>query len=85
MAITAKGLKQLGFSPDIDFRLENDGSGLQMTWLSASAQPTLSEIEAAHTQWQTEYDAKPAKVASAKTKLEALGLTVDEIKEAFGI
>ena len=82
MAITAKGLEKLGFVPNKDFILDAEKD---MEWLSASAQPTLSEIETAHTQWQTEYDAKPAKVASAKTKLEALGLTVDEIKEAFGI
>jgi len=28
---------------------------------------------------------RASKIASVKTKLEALGLSVDEIKEAFGI
>jgi len=38
---------------------------------------------------QVEFDAeqiaKPLRLASAKTKLEGLGLTTEEVKEAFGI
>ena len=34
---------------------------------------------------QNQITNKTNNIASAKTKLEALGLTVDEIKEAFGI
>ena len=34
---------------------------------------------------KAENDAKEARKASAKSKLEALGLTTEEIKEAFGI
>ena len=30
-------------------------------------------------------DAKKARIASAKTKLQNLGLTVDEVKDAFNI
>ena len=30
-------------------------------------------------------DAKEARIASAKTKLQDLGLTVDEVKDAFNI
>ena len=30
-------------------------------------------------------DAKKARIASAKTKLQDLGLTVDEVKDAFNI
>ena len=88
--ITAHGLMGLGFKPEIDFSLEDDGSGVVIKrWLSASPQPTESEIETAHAEWQTGYDAeqtaKTERLASAKSKLEALGLTVEEIKEAFGI
>jgi len=98
MTITSVGLKQLGFisqnirSPNdpYDFVLQNDGSGTYIAeWNSAQVQPTASAIEAAHIEWQTAYDAeqdaKAASLASAKTKLSDLGLTTDEVKEAFGI
>ena len=34
---------------------------------------------------QTAEDAKKARIVSAKTKLQNLGLTVDEVKDAFNI
>ena len=34
---------------------------------------------------QTAKEAKEARIASAKTKLQDLGLTVDEVKDAFNI
>jgi hypothetical protein len=37
------------------------------------------------TEMQAIIDQKDAEVASAKTKLEGLGLTVNEVKSAFGI
>ncbi len=43
------------------------------------------EQAAAHAAWQSEQDAKQGKIDSAKSKLESLGLTADEVKEAFGI
>jgi hypothetical protein len=56
---------------------------------SADAKPTESELTTALASQQTAFDdavtAKTTNTASAKTKLEALGLTVDEIKDAFGI
>ena len=56
---------------------------------SADAKPTESELTTALATNQTSFDnaaaAKIANTASTKTKLEALGLTVDEIKDAFGI
>ena len=55
------GLKQLGFTPEVDYVLQNnsDGAGTFIAeWLSDSAQPTVSAIEAAEVVWQTEYDAK---------------------------
>ena len=67
MAITAQGLEQLGFisqnirSPNdpYDFVLQNDGSGTYISeWKSAQPQPTVPEIETAHTGWQTEHDAQ---------------------------
>ena len=56
---------------------------------SADAKPTESELTNALTAQQTSFDnaatAKVTNIASTKTKLEALGLTTDEIKDAFGI
>ena len=56
---------------------------------SADAKPTENSLTTALATNQTAYDnaatAKVTNTASTKTKLEALGLTVDEIKDAFGI
>ena len=68
MAITATGLIQLGFKPDIDFRVENDGSGAKIvSWTSASPQPSVSDIEAADATYNTEWNAK----AYARTRAAA--------------
>lgn len=90
MAITPQGLQKLGFSSETDFIVQDDGSGPYISkWNSASPQPTEAEIETAHAEWQSEYDAeqvaKSDRIASAKAKLEALGLTTDEVRDAFGI
>ena len=47
--------------------------------------PTEEELNAKLVEIQNEFDGKETKRASAKQKLQDLGLTVDEIKEAFGI
>tara|TARA_R100000963_G_C4616235_1_gene85099 strand:+ start:620 stop:901 length:282 start_codon:yes stop_codon:yes gene_type:complete len=47
-------------------------------WLNAE----LSRLQA---KWDVDQVAKDENLTSAKTKLENLGLTVEEIKEAFGI
>ena len=55
--ITANGLIQLGFVPDVDFRVEDDGSGAVIKeWWSASPQPSEAEIEAADVEYQAEHD-----------------------------
>jgi len=57
--ITASGLIQLGFKPEIDFRVEDDGSGAVIAeWNSASPQPSEAEIEAADVEYQTEWNAQ---------------------------
>ena len=57
--ITASGLIQLGFTPDVDFRVEDHGSGAIITeWSSASPQPSDAEIEAADAEYQTAWNAK---------------------------
>jgi len=75
---------------DTKVSLQNDGSGDYIkTWTYSFTQPTDSQLDALETQANT-YEQnlitnRTNNLASAKTKLEALGLSVDEIKEAFRI
>lgn len=56
--ITSEGLEQLGFNAKTDFVLRNDGDGVYIeSWNSASPQPSVDDIEAAHAEWQAEQDA----------------------------
>ena len=56
--ITVEGLMKLGFTPEVDFSLQDDGDGVYVaSWSSASPQPTEAEIETAHAEWQAEQDA----------------------------
>ena len=56
--ITSEGLEQLGFDPKTDFVLRDDGDGVYIeSWNSASPQPSVDDIEAAHAEWQAEQDA----------------------------
>ena len=58
MAITSKGLQQLGFERT-EFVLEDSGSGAYIKeWKSVQPQPSEAEIEAAHAEWQAEYDSQ---------------------------
>ena len=65
----------------------DDYTGL--TWLSDTTKPTKKSLEALWPDVQAEIVAEAqARVdakASAIAKLEALGLTIDEIKTAFGL
>lgn len=65
----------------------DDYTGL--TWLSDSKKPTKKALEALWPEVQDEIAAEAqARIdakASAIAKLEALGLTVDEVKVAFGL
>ena len=60
-----------------------------ISWDGPDSQPTQEELEVAWVEAQQVADvadtAKANRLVSTKTKLEALGLTVDEIKDAFGI
>ena len=59
--ITANGLNKLGFTPEVDFSLQDDsdGNGVYIAeWLSDQPQPSEAEIEAAHNEWQADYDSK---------------------------
>jgi len=73
-----------------DLMLQDDGQGAYIKeWNLDTPQPTQEQLDALETQ-ANEYEAnlitnRENKKASAKQKLQDLGLTVDEIKEAFGI
>ena len=57
--ITANGLIQLGFEVTTDFTLQNDGDGVYIKeWLSDKPKPPTADIEVAHAEWQSEYDAQ---------------------------
>jgi hypothetical protein len=60
-----------------------------LTWLSETPKPTEDELEELWVEVQAELEAKAqAKIdakASAIAKLEALGLTVEEVEVAFGL
>lgn len=71
-----------------EWTLDGDNySGL--TWLSDAPKPTEEELLALWPTVQEEIAAEAQAKIDAKTsaiaKLEALGLTVDEIKTAFGL
>jgi len=74
--------------PGTEWTLDGDNyTGL--TWLSDGKAPTETELE---NLWPTvqaeiaaEAQAKADAKASAIAKLEALGLTVDEVQVAFGL
>jgi hypothetical protein len=58
-------------------------------WDGPDPQPTQEELEVAWVEAQQVAEAtataKANKLASVKSKLEALGLTTEEVQEAFGI
>ena len=66
--ITSDGLEKLGFTPNVDFVLQDDGDGVYIKeWNSGSTQPTEAEIETANAEWQAEYDSQ----AYARARAEA--------------
>jgi len=58
--ITVQGLTQLGFEANVDFEVKTDEVGKTWIrkWVSNDPQPTEEDIEAAHAEWQVEYDAQ---------------------------
>ena len=60
-----------------------------LTWLSDTAKPTKKALEALWADVQAEIageaQARVDAKASAVAKLQALGLTVDEVQAAFGL
>ena len=74
--ISTKALEKLGFLPEVDFSLQDDGDGVYIKeWNSASPQPSEAEIETAHAEWQAEYDSK----AYARARAEAYAPIADQL------
>ena len=75
----AKGLKQLGFTPDVDFVCQNDGDGRGdyiAKWISSSAQPSDSDIAAAANTADTNYTNtkyQRDRVSNGSTKYASIG------------
>ena len=80
--ITSQGLKQLGFKLDTDYVLEDDGSGVRISeWKSVQPQQTVPEIEAAHAEWQVEWDAQ-AYARNRKPEYPPIGDQLDALFHA---
>ena len=74
--ISTKALEKLGFLPEVDFSLQDDGDGVYIKeWNSASPQPSEAEIETAHAEWQAEYDSK----AYARARAEAYAPIAEQL------
>jgi hypothetical protein len=59
--ISANGLSKLGFTPEIDFSLQDDSDGRGVyvaEWMSDKPQPTEAEIETADAEWQTNWNSQ---------------------------
>ena len=78
----AYALVQLGFEPQVDFRLYDysDGKGQQMEWLSSDPQPSDAEIATA----QTAYDAK-AYARTRETAYPSIGDQLDMLWHAMDV
>ena len=81
--------QEIDFNSDVLLEDNGDGVVYIKEWNLDTPQPTQAQLDALETQANT-YEQnlitnKTNNIASAKTKLEALGLSIDEIKEAFGI
>jgi hypothetical protein len=80
--ITARGLIKLGFTPEIDFVLQDDSDGngaYVKEWLSTTAQPSDAEIATADTQAQAEYDSKQY----ARDRAEAYPSIADQLDDIY--
>jgi hypothetical protein len=92
-SLPSKIIQHVGSEVDFknDVILQDDGNGIVYIaeWNLDTPQPTQEQLDALETQ-ANEYEEnlitnRENNKASVKQKLQDLGLTVDEIKEAFGI
>ena len=55
----SKGLEKLGFVPDVDFKLQDDGNGPYLKeWNSQEPRPTQADVDAAYAEWINDYARK---------------------------
>jgi len=74
--ITSDGLEKLGFTPNVDFVLQDDGDGVYIKeWNSALPQPSEDRINIASLEAQSEYDAQ----AYARARAEAYAQIADQL------
>ena len=73
MAITSKGLQELGFESLEDYVLESDANGVVYIreWKSASPQPTEAEIEVGNDMWKAK--------AYSRNRADAYASTGDQL------
>jgi len=76
--ITSNGLQQLGFTPRVDFELQDnsDGQGVFIAnWMSAQPQPSVADIESADAEWTANFNAQ----AYARNRAQAYASTGDQL------
>ena len=83
MGITSGGLQELGFTPDEDYILYDDGDGVYIKeWKSLSPQPSVPQIEAAEIVYdQKIQDSIAIKNSIMQTVATKIGKTVAELDE----
>jgi|TARA_R100000049_G_C1931376_1_gene75324 hypothetical protein len=82
IALQRLGFKSLTYHPDGDFRLHDDSQGAGpyiAEWRSGQPQPSTAEIEAAHAEWQAEYNAQ----AYARNRATAYPPIGDQLDALF--
>ena len=83
--ITAQGLKKLGFKPETDFVLQDDGAGAYIKeWKSGSPQPTDADIETAHNQVIAE-EAAQAYARAREAAYPSIGDQLDMLWHAIDV
>ena len=77
--ITTYGLIKLGYDPETDFELRDDGNGVYISeWNHSDPQPTEAEITTADTEWHTENDYKN----NRKPEYPPIGDQLDDLFKA---
>ena len=81
MGITSGGLQELGFIPDDDFTLYDDGDGVYIKeWNSLKPQPSVSDIEAAEVVYDKKIqDSIAVRNSIMQTVATKIGRTVAEL------
>ncbi len=55
----SKGLERLGFVPDVDFKLQDDGNGPYLKeWHSQEPRPTQADVDVAYAEWENDFSLK---------------------------